>query len=44
LTFYGIALVFWMVIQLQKEVQDLDNGPGTFDLKPRSISYYQVKR
>ncbi len=43
LTFHGVALVFWGSDSSKTISRTLDNGPGTFDLKLCSISYYQVK-
>ena len=43
LTFHSIVLVFWGSDSSKTTSRTLDNGPGTFDLKPCSISSYQVK-
>src|SRR6266571_5378838 len=43
LTFHGITLVFLGSDRSKTSFRTLDNGPGTFDLKPCSISSYQVK-
>src|SRR5438094_3510069 len=43
LTFHGMALVFWGSDSSKTISRTIDNGPGTFDLKPCSISSYQVK-